>query len=223
MADIVDTYLKKSGCSDDHSYDTMCMVYFTCCEFVVTLFLVVLTCLLIADPAEDLSVRTYGALCFSIEAFILFFIFLRYYNQSKIRDIYQRTQGMKIPENFINQITTVIKYHLIIPNLFVVVSLLYTILLDSVKIGDQFTFPFVDVLPIKTTNVAIYVCKFMFYTLPVYFGLMEVSYLHVTYMYSTGVLHSHFQILDEQVKELMVNMDEHKLKIAIKHHQEMLK
>jgi hypothetical protein len=223
MAHLVDTYLKKAGCSDDHSYDTLRMVYFTCCESVVTVFLVVSTCLLIVDPTEDLSVRAYGVLCFTIETFTLFFISLRFYNQSKIRDIYQRTQGMKIPENFINQITTVIKYHLILPNLFFLVSLLYTILLDSVKIGDQFTFPFVDVLSIKTTNVAIYVCKFILYTLPVYFGLMEVSYMLVTYMYSTGVLHSHFQIFDEQVKEFMVNMDEHKLKIAIKHHQEILK
>ncbi|XP_026805431.1 uncharacterized protein LOC113548645 [Rhopalosiphum maidis] len=223
MAHIVETYFKKAGCGDDHDYDTMCMVYFSYFEFVVTLFLVVSTCLLIADPSEDLSVRAYGALCFAIEAFTFCFIIMRYYNQPQIRDMYRRSHGVGIPENLRHKIAIVIKHHFILSSLFVVVSLLYTISSDSVQVGDQFTFPFVDVLSIKTTNVAIYVCKYILYTLPVYYGHIEVSFLHVTYMYTTGVLQTHFQNLDEQVKESMVNMDEHKLKIAIKHHQEMLK
>ncbi|XP_060853135.1 odorant receptor 43b-like [Rhopalosiphum padi] len=223
MAHIVDIYFKKTGCNDDHGYDTMCMVYFTCCEFVVTLFLMVSTCLLIADPTEDLSVRAYGVLCFLIEFFIFSFIIIRLYYQSYFRHMYQRSREVGIPENFRNQIATMIKHHLIMPNLFAVVSVLYTISSESVKIGDPFTFPFVDVLPIKTTTEAVYVFKYILYALPVYIAHIEVSFLHVMYMYSTGILQSHFQILDEQVKESMVNTDEHKLKIAIEHHQEMLK
>jgi hypothetical protein len=198
-------------------------VYFTCCEFVVTLFLMVSTCLLIADPTEDLSVRTYGVLCFIIESYVFFFMIIRYYSQSQFRDMYQRSHGVGIPENLRHKIAILIKHHLIMPNLFAVLSVLYTISSDAVQIGDQYTFPFVDVLPIKTTNVAIYVCKYILYALPVYFAYFEVSFLNVTYMYSTGILQTHFQILDKQVKESMINMDEHKLKIAIKHHQEMLK
>ncbi|XP_026805457.1 odorant receptor 43b-like [Rhopalosiphum maidis] len=223
MAHIIDTYFKKAGCSDEHGYDTMCMVYFTYCELAVTLFLMVSTSLLIADSAEDLSVRAYGVLCFTIEFIIFSFIIIRYYSQSQFRDMYQRSRGARIPENFKQKITIVIKHHLIMPNLFAVISVLYTISSDAVQIGDQFTFPLVDVLPIKTTNVSIYVCKYILYALPVYFAYIEVSFLNVTYMYSMGILQTHFQILDAQVKESMTNMDEHKLKIAIKHHQEMLK
>ncbi|XP_026807026.1 odorant receptor 43b-like [Rhopalosiphum maidis] len=224
MAHIVDTYFKKAGCGDDdRGYDTTCMVYFTYCKIVVTLFFVASTYLLIADPTEDLSVRTYGVLCFIIEILVFAFIAIRLYYQSQYRDMYQRSRGVGIPENFKNKIATVIKHHLIMPNLFAVVSVLYTTSSESVKIGDPFTFPFVDVLPIKTTTVAVYVFKYILYALPVYIAHIEVSFLHVTYMYSTGVLQCHFQILHEQVKESMVNTDEQKLKVAIKHHQEMLK
>ncbi|XP_026807025.1 odorant receptor 43b-like [Rhopalosiphum maidis] len=223
MAHIVDTYFKKAGCNDDHGYDTTCMVYFTYCEFVITLFFMASTYLLIVDSTEDLSVRTYGVLCFAIEFFIFSFIVIRLYYQSQYRDMYQRSRGVGIPENFKNKIATVIKHHLIMPNLFAVVSVLYTISSESVKIGDPFTFPFVDVLPIKTTTVAVYVFKYILYALPVYIAHIEVSFLHVTYMYTTGVLQCHFQILNEQVKESMVNTDEQKLRITIKHHQEMLK
>jgi hypothetical protein len=137
--------------------------------------------------------------------------------------MYQRSRRVGISENLRQKIAIVIKHHLIMPNLFAVVSVLYMISSESVKIGDPFTFPFVDVLPIKTTTEAVYLFKYILYALPVYIAHIEVSFLHVMYMYSTGVLQSHFQILDEQVKESMVNTDEHKLKIAIEHHQDMLK
>jgi len=137
--------------------------------------------------------------------------------------MYQRSREIGISENSKREIAVVIKYHLIMPNLFVMISALYTISSDRVHIGDPFTFPFMDVLPIKTTSVAVYACKYVLYALPVYFAQIEVCFLNVTYMYSTGVVKNHFHILGEQVEEAMVNKDEHKLKIAIKHHQEVLK
>jgi hypothetical protein len=83
---------------------------------------------------------------------LILFIFLSLYYQSYFRRMYQRSQGVGISENFRHKIATVIKHHLIMPNLFAVVSVLYTISSESVKIGDPFTFPFVDALPIKKYN-----------------------------------------------------------------------
>lgn len=216
-------FLKKTGCNDDRSYDTMCQVFFIYFELAITLFFAVSSCLSIVNSTEGLSVRLYGLLCFLIESHIFFFIAVRLYYLPQFRDMYQRTLKMGIPENFRQRIAMVIKHHFIISNVFVSVSMLYTISMDWVQMGDPFTFPFIDVLPIKTTNLTIYVCKYILYTLPVYIAHFETCFLNVTFMYSTGVMKRYFQILDGQVEEAMVNKDEQQLKIAIKHHQEVLK
>jgi len=223
MGHIVDIFLKKMGCNDDRSYDTMCLVIFTYCELAVSLFFAMLTYPSITNSKEDLSVRLYGLLCFLIESHIFIFIAIRLYYQSQYRDMYQRTLKIGIPENFRQKIAMLIKHYFIISNVFVAVSMLYTISMDWVQMGDPFTFPFVDVLPIKTTNFAIYMCKYILYTLPVYIAHIETCFLNVTFMYSTGIMKRYFQILDEQVEEAIVNKDEQKLKIAIKRHQEVLK
>jgi len=223
MAHIVDIFLRKTGCNDDNSRDTMCMIYFTYCELAVTLFFTISAYLSIVYWTEDLSMRLYGLLCFLIEIHMFAVIASRLYHQSQFCDMYQRSQKVGIPENYRRKIGMVIKYHFIMSNVFVAVSVLYTISLDWVQVGDPFTFPFVDVLPIKTTNLTIYVCKYIVYALPVYFAHLEICFLNVTFMYSVGVMKRHFQILDEQVEEAIVNKDEQKLKIAIKHHQEVLK
>ncbi|XP_016660447.1 odorant receptor 43b [Acyrthosiphon pisum] len=220
MAHIVDIFLQKMVCSHDRGYG---MVFFNYCELAITLFFTVSTYPTIADPTENLSIRLYGVLCLLIEVHIFAFIAVRIYHQSQHRDMYQRSQGVEIPGNYRRKIATVIKHYFIISNVFVAVSVLYTILLDWVRIGDPFTFPFIDVLPIKTTNVTVYVCKYIVYALPVYFAHLETCFLNVTFMYSAGVVKRHFQILDEQVEEAVVNEDEQKLKIAIKHHQQVLK
>ncbi|KAF0766047.1 odorant receptor 43b-like [Aphis craccivora] len=223
MEHIVDMFLKKTGCNDDRSYDTMCQVFFIYFELAITLFFAVSSYLSIANSTEGLSVRLYGLLCFLIESHIFFFIAVRLYYLPQFRDMYQRTLKMGIPENFRQRIAIVIKHHLIISNVFVSVSMLYTISMDWVQMGDPFTFPFIDVLPIKTTNLTIYVCKYILYTLPVYIAYFETCFLNVTFMYSTGVVKRYFQILDGQVEEAIANKDEQQLKIAIKHHQEVLK
>ncbi|XP_026807278.1 uncharacterized protein LOC113549942 [Rhopalosiphum maidis] len=223
MEHIVDIFLKNMGCNDDRSYDTMCLVIFTYCELAVSLFFAVLTYPSITNSKEDLSVRLYGLLCFLIESHIFIFIAIRLYYQSQYRDMYQRTLKTGIPEHFRQKIAMMIKHYFIISNVFVAVSILYTISMDWVQMGDPFTFPFVDILPIKTTNLVIYVCKYILYTLPVYIAHLEICFLNVTFMYSTGVVKRYFQILDKQVEEAIVNKDEQKLKIAIKRHQEVLK
>lgn len=222
---MVEMFFKKAGCSDDdlHGRDTVRMVFFTYCELAITLFFAVSTYLSIAHSTENLSVRLYGVLCLIIQLLVIAFISFRSYHRSHFRDMYQRSREMGISENSKRKIAVVIKHHLIMPNVFAVVSALYTISSDRVHIGDPLTFPFMDVLPIKTTSVAVYACKYVLYALPVYFAQIEVCFLNVTYMYFTGVVNSHFQILGEQVEEAMVNRDERKLKIAIKHHQEVLK
>ncbi|XP_022174880.1 odorant receptor 43b-like [Myzus persicae] len=223
MEHIVDIFLRKMGCSDDRSYDTMCVIYFTYCELAVTLFFTISTYLSIVYSTEDLSMRLYGLLCFLIEIHIFGFIAARFYHQSQFRDMYHRSQEVGIPENYRQKIAMVIKHYFIMSNVFVAVSVLYTISLDWVQMGDPFTFPFVDVLPIKTINLSVYVCKYIVYALPVYFAHLEICFLNVTFMYSTGVVKRHFQILDEQVEEAILNSEEQQLKIAIKHHQEVLK
>jgi len=223
MAHIVDIFLQKTGCSDDRGYDAMRAVYFTYCELAVTLFFSISAYLSIVYPTGDLSMRLYGLLCLLIEIHIFAFIAVRFYHRPQFRDMYQRSRKMGIPEDCRRKIAMVIKHHLVVANVFVSVSLLYTISLDWVQMGDPFTFPFVDVLPTKTTNATVYVCKYILYVLPVYFAHLEICFLNVTFMYSTGVVKRHFQILDEQVEEAIANEDEQKLKMAIKRHQEVLK
>jgi len=223
MEHIVDKFLKKTGYNDDRSYDTICQIFFIYFELAITLFFAVSSYLSIANSTEGLSVRLYGLLCFLIESHIFFFIAVRLYYLPQFRDMYQRTLKVGIPENFRQTIAMVIKHHFIISNVFVSVSMLYTVSMDWVQMGDPFTFPFIDVLPIKTTNLTIYVCKYILYTLPVYIAYFETCFLNVTFMYSTGVVKRYFQILDGQVEEAIANKDEQQLKIAIKRHQEVLK
>jgi len=219
---MVEMFFKKAVFSDDdlHGRDA---VLFTYCELAITLFFAVSTYLSIVHSTEDLSVRLYGVLWLIIQLFVIAFIFFRSYHRPHFRDMYQRSRGMGISENLNRKIAVVIKHHLIIPNVLAVVSALYTISFDRVHIGDPFTFPFMDVLPIETTSVAVYACKYVLYALPLYFSQIEICFLNVTYMYFTGIMKSHFQILEKQIEEAMINKDEHKLKIAIKHHQEVLK
>lgn len=158
-----------------------------------------------------------------IQLLVIAFISFRSYHRSHFREMYQRSRKMGMSENSKRKIAVVIKRRLIMPDVFAVVSPLYTISSDRVHIGDPFTFPFMDVMPIKTTSVTVYPCKYVLYALPVYFAQIEVCFLNVTYMYSTDIVKSHFQILGKQVEVAMINKDEHKLKIAIKHHQEVLK
>lgn len=221
MAHIVDIFLQKMGCSYDRGNG---LVFFDYCELAFTLFFTVSTYPTIADSTENLSIRLYGVLCLLIEIHIFAFIAVRIYHQSQHRDMYQCSlQVVEIPENYRRKIAMVIKHYFIISNVFVSVSLLYMVSLDRVRIGDPFTFPFIDVLPIKTTNLTVYGCKYILYALPVYFAHLEICFLNVTFVYSTGVVQRHFQILEEQVEEAIVNEDEQKLKIAIKHHIEVLK
>lgn len=223
MSHIVDIFLQKMVCSDYHGYDSIFAVVFNYCELAVTLFFIISTYLSFVYLTEDLYVRIYGLLCFIIEIHIFAFIAIRIYYQSQHRDMYQRSQKVRIPEDYRRKIALVIKYHLTMSNVVVAISMLYTISLDWVRMGDPFTFPFMDVLPIKTTNVTVYVCKYIVYAFPLYFAHLEICFLSVTFMYSTGVVERHFQILEEQVKEAIGTEDEHKFKITIIHHQEVLK
>ncbi|XP_029345749.1 uncharacterized protein LOC115034124 [Acyrthosiphon pisum] len=216
MADIVEIFIQKMICSDDGAGHGAKHIS-------VSLFLAILTCLSLVYSTEDLSIRIYGLLFIIIEIVVCSLIAIRVYHQSQHRDMYQRSQKVGIPENYRWKIAMVIKYHLVMSNVLSVIPLLYTISLDWVRMGDPFTFASVDVLPIKTTNVTVYVCKYIVYALPAYFAHLEICFLNVTFMYSTGVVKGHFQILEEQVEEAMASQDEKKLKIAIKHHQQVLK
>ncbi|XP_016663582.1 uncharacterized protein LOC107884947 [Acyrthosiphon pisum] len=201
----------------------MRVVFFSCCEFTVSLFLAILTYLSLVYSKEDLSMRFYDLLLLIVEIVVCSLIVIRVYHQSQHRDMYQRSQKVGIPENYRRKITTVIKYHLVMSNVIVVIPVLCTISLDWVRMGDPFTFPSIDVLPIKTTNVTVYVCKYILYALPTYFAHLEMCFMNVTFMYSTGAVKGHFQILEERVEEAMATQDEEKLKIAIKYHQQTLK
>ncbi|XP_060874028.1 uncharacterized protein LOC132947817 [Metopolophium dirhodum] len=224
MVDIVEIFLQRSGCSDDGGHGTMRVVFFAYCELAVTLFFAISTYMSFVYSTEDLSIRMYGLLCFIIEICVFSLIAVRVYHQSEHRDMYQRSRKVGIPENYRRKIVTVIRYHFIMSHVFVAIPVLYTVSLDWVRMGDPFTFPFMDVLPIKTTHAtAVYVCKYIVYAVPTYIAHLEICFLNVTFMYSTGVVKEHFQILEEQVQEAMVTEDEEKLRVAIKHHQQVLK
>ncbi|XP_016663583.1 odorant receptor 49a-like [Acyrthosiphon pisum] len=226
MTDIVEIFLQRLGCSDDgDGRGTRRAVFFTYCESAITLFFAVLTylSLVYSSTGDNLSIRIYGLLCFVIEIYIFAYTAVRVYHQSEHHDMYQRSRQMGIPENYRRKIATVIKYHLVMSNVVLAIPMLCTILLDELRMGDPFTFPFADVMPIKTANVTVYVCKYILYALHTYFAHLELCFLNVTFMYSTGVVKRHFQVLDEQVEEAMVTEDEQKLKIAIIHHQQVLK
>ncbi|XP_022173211.1 odorant receptor 43b-like [Myzus persicae] len=220
---VADLFLRNMGWSEKHGYYTMCMVFFTYSELALTLLFIISTCLSIVYSRENLSMHLHGLLWLLVEIHVFAVTANRLYHKSKLRDMHQRSQKVRIPENYRRTIANVLTYHMSLPNVLVAIPALYMILLDGVQMGDPFTFPFVDVLPIKTTSVTVYVCKYIVYAMPVYIGQLETCFLNVSFMYYTGVVKRHFQILEEQVAEAMVNKDEQKLKIAIKSHQEVLK
>lgn len=107
--------------------------------------------------------------------------------------------------------------------IFVSVPGLYVIAFDSVHYGDPFTYPFIDVLPVGTENVTVIICKYAVYSLPVFIAHAELAFLNLTFIYSAGIINHHCKILAQQVRDAVVNADHQKLKIAIVHHQVLLK
>ncbi|CAI6362907.1 unnamed protein product [Macrosiphum euphorbiae] len=226
MSHTVEHFIQKTGRSDVRRYATICVEFFTYCDLVVTLFFAISACLSIVYSEEDhLSNRVYGFLWLFVEIHVFALIVARLYHQSQCRDMYDRSQliEQRIPENYRRTISMVIVYYCIMSTVHVTSPLLYMIFSDSAQVGDPFGFPFADVLPIKTTNPTVYVCKYIVYTFPVYLTHLECCFMNVTFMYFTGVVKRHFQVLDRQVLEAVANEDEQKFKMAIKHHQESLK
>jgi len=226
MSHTVDHFIQKTGRSDVRRYATICVEFFTYCDLVVTLFFAISACLYVVYSEEDhLSNRVYGFLWLFVEIHVFALIVTRLYHQSQCRDMYDRSQliEQRIPENYRRTISMVIVYYCIMSTVHVTSPLLYMIFSDSAQVGDPFGFPFADVLPIKTTNPTVYVCKYIVYTFPVYLTHLECCFMNVTFMYFTGVVKRHFQVLDQQVQEAVANEDEQKFKMAINHHQESLK
>ncbi|VVC33585.1 Olfactory receptor, insect [Cinara cedri] len=226
MAGCISTYQDDGSCGADLPWTA----YLTYLEYAVTLTIVsstiVTTVVQATDAGQNLSVLMHGVLCMLIELFMLLCIPMRFSGRSRLgfREMFRFADGSDIPVGYWSAIRMIVRYHLIASNTFVSVSALYTAAFDSVHPGDPFTFPFMDVLPIDTRNTAAYVCKFAVYSLPVYIAHAEVCFLNVTFVYSVGVIKRHCEILVQQVRDAMVNTDDHqKLKTAIVHHQMLLK
>lgn len=224
MAHIVDNFFKKTGRSDVRRYAMTCVNFFSYCDLVVTLSLSISGCLSIVCSKENLSIAFNGFLWFIIEINLFIKILFRLCHQSKCRDLYDHSQLMEgIPENYRRAFVMMIAYFCIMPTLQVTVPLFYMISFDWAQIGDAFSFPFADVLPTETTNMTVYVCKYILYTIVVYITYLKSGFLNATFVYMTGVVKRRFQVLEEQIKEAMINKNEQKLKIMNKHHQEVLK
>jgi len=223
MANMVDILFQCTGWGDDRGYAAICVALFTYGELAAMSYFAISAYLSIVYWTEDLSVRVYGFSWLFIVVHMCALIVARLYHQSQFRDMYKRSRKVGIPENYRRKIAMAIKYYFVVATVHAVTPVLYTISVDSVQMGDLFTFPFVDVLPIQTTNATVYWCKYIVYAFSIYFSHLEGCLMNSTILYSTGVLKRLFQILDEQVEEALVNRDEQKLKTAIKHHQELLK
>lgn len=224
MAHIVDNFVQKTGRSDVRRHATMCLEFFSYCELVVILFFVIFAFPSVVYSDEDLSNRIYGFLWMFMEVHQLVLIVVRLYYHSKFLYMYDRSQLIgEIPENYRRAMVLMIVYLCFMFTVLVTVPLLYMISFDSAQMGDPFSFPTADVLPRKTGNVIVYVCKYILYSFIVYILHLECGFMNVTFIYFTGVLKKHFKMLEEEVREAVVNKDERKLRVAIEHHQELLK
>ncbi|KAL5241400.1 hypothetical protein ACI65C_008810 [Semiaphis heraclei] len=136
--------------------------------------------------------------------------------------MHQYSIRMGIPDSYESKINLITKYHMIASNMFVIFPATYTILYDSVRIGDPFTFPYLDVLPIQTDNLTIYAIKYLAYAISVYIAHIELCFINTTFIFYVGVLKQRLKTIAQTIREAFVENDEQKFKYAIIQHQKLL-
>lgn len=222
---VIDVFLRMTGCTGPGR-----MLRLTYFEYAYTLLLFVSTCLSVTNwphrssiTTDGFSMQLHGVLCLLIESFCLLCIPLRLYHRAHFREMGRYAKITGIPDEYRSLIKTITRFYVVSANLFVVGSTLYAVSFESVRIGDPFTYPFMDVLPGTATNISMYLCKYVVYSLVVYIGHIEMCFLTTTFIYSVGVVKRRIEMIAEQVEMALIYGDEQRLKNAIKHHQDVLK
>lgn len=215
--DPVYVFLLLTGCVKSK------MMYFTYAEFGITLFYLVTTYLTIIGTENYLSVKLFSYLCLLIESIVLLFIAFRLYHQRQFREMHQYSKHLKLPDDYLLTIGTVAKYHVIGSNLFVFFPVIYAVSSSTVRYGDVYTYPFLDVVPIRAKNVTTYLIKYVVYAVTVYIAHIEFCFINVTFIHSVGVLKRNSENIVKNIQDAIAKNDERKMKNAIVRHQEFLK
>ncbi|XP_026814479.1 odorant receptor 43b-like [Rhopalosiphum maidis] len=215
--DAVNVFLRMTGCTDSKR-----MLYLTYFEFFITFYYLITTCVSIIHHEQSVSIKLFTLLCILIECVILLNITFRIYHQNQFCEMEQYSKRSGIPDDYQSKINIITMYHLIASNMFVIFPVTYAILSDSVRVGDPFTFPFLDVLPIKTDNLVIYAGKYFVYAISVYIAHVELCFINTTFIYYVGVLKNRLEAIVQTIREAVVDNDEQKMKYAVIQHQRLL-
>ncbi|XP_025411014.1 uncharacterized protein LOC112683958 [Sipha flava] len=216
---IVDIFWQMTGCTDDKR-----LLYLTYVESSITIFYFITTLSsLVFLKTDILDIQLFALLCLLIESFILLSITFRLYHQNDFREMNYHSKMLRIPEDYQSKIDALTVYHIIAPNIFVITPFLYTVMNDSVFMGDPFTFPYLDVFPIQTNNVFVYTIKYMVYAVSVYIAHLELSFINILFIYYAGIVKGKLDLIINAMKGVLADNDEKTLKKAIIQHQEFLK
>lgn len=226
MPFVIDTFARMTGYPSGKPGGSGTMLWLTCAEYALTLFFFANTCGSMARTGGgDVSTRWHGVLCLLIESFVMLVLPARLYWRAEFREMDRCSRAVGIPDDFRSAIDNVTRYHLMAATVFVTTSALYAVTFESVRPGDPFTFPFLDVLPMATddNDMTVYLCKYAVYTLPVIVAHVEICFLNVTFVCSVGVIKRYSLLIVELVQQALRDGDQRKLKTAIVHHQTLLK
>lgn len=216
--DIIDIFCQMTGCTDNKR-----LLYLTYVEFAITVFYFITTLMSMIFLKTNLDLKLFALLCLLIESFILLSITLRLYYQKHFREMNHYSKMLRIPEDYQSKIDSLTVYHMIASNIFVIIPFIYTAVNDSIRIGDPFTFPYLDVFPIHTNNVFVYAFKYITYAVSVYIAHLELSFINVSFIYYAGVVKEKIQSIINTIQEALVYNDEKTLMKAIIQHQKLLR
>jgi len=203
----INLFLQMTGCTN-----TKGMLYLTYFEFFITFYYFISTYVSIMHFEQSVTIQLFTFLCMLIESVILLNIAFRLYHQNHIREMHQYSRQFGIPDSYQSKINMITKYHLIASNVFLFFPATYAILYESVRIGDPFTCPYLDVLPINTDNLVIYACKYLVYSISVYIAHIELCFINTSFIYYVGVLKHRLETIVQTIREAVVDDDEPKFK-----------
>lgn len=216
--DVVNIFSQMTGCTDDKR-----LLYLTYVEFSITIFYFITTLVSLVLQKTNLAIQLFAFLCLLIESFILLSITFRLYHKNNFREMNEYSKMLQIPEDYQSKIDVLTVYHMVASNMFVIVPFAYTVVYDSVHIGDPFTFPYLDVFPLGTSNIFVYALKYMIYAVSVYIAHIELCFTNILFIYYAGVVKRELKTVVKTMQEALANGDEKILKKAIVQHQEFLK
>lgn len=218
-ADFMDAFIRWSACTDPPE-----MLRATYAALSVTVFYFATSAVrTVAFTGDDVSMRLLSLLCMLIECVVFLFGWFRYHHRAGFARMHRYSKRYGTPADYRRVIGTLAVYHAVASNVFVAIPVTYVALSESVNAGDPFTFPFIDVLPVRNANLAVYAAKYLAYSVSVYIAHFELCFINTTFIHSVGVLKLNVEAIAATVREAVADQDERKLNAAIANHQEMLK